>query len=209
MPKEVIHNLTETYNNKALERERASYAFWKQIEREHFLDYIREEKIHDLLEIGAGPGKDSLFFNESGIQTISTDISPEMVNLCLEKGLPARVMSFTDLTFKEESFSSVWAMNCLLHIPKEEIRKVLEGIKRVLKPEGLFYIGVYGGKDFEGVWAEDTYEPKRFFSFYENQAIKDLLSEFFTIEYFAIVTKEVVGGEYDFQSIIVRKKSGC
>lgn len=206
MPKEVIHNLTETYNSKALERERASYAFWKQIEREHFLNYIREEKIHDLLEIGAGTGKDSMFFSESGLQTISTDISPEMVKLCLEKGLTAQIMNFTDLTFREESFSSIWAMNCLLHIPKGEIRKVLEGIKRVLKPEGLFYIGIYGGKDFEGVWAEDTYEPKRFFSFYENQAIKELLSEFFAIEYFAIVPKEVVGGEYDFQSIIVRKK---
>lgn len=67
-------------------------------------------------------------------------------------------------------------------------------------------MGVYGGKDFEGIWAEDTYESKRFFSFYENQSIKELLSEFFTIEYFAIVPKEVVGGKYDFQSLILRKR---
>jgi cyclopropane fatty-acyl-phospholipid synthase-like methyltransferase len=128
-----------------------------------------------------------------------------MVEICINKGLPAKVMSFKDLTFPKNQFSSIWAMNCLLHVPKEELKEVLEGIKRVISQEGLFYLGVYGGKDFEGIWPEDTYHPKRFFSFYENQTLKELLAEFFTIEHFAIVPKEIVGGKYDFQSIILRK----
>lgn len=205
MMKGNINNLAEAYNNKALEREQSLYPEWKYLERERFLECIREEKKTDLLEIGAGTGKDSHFFTEAGLQTVSTDISTSMVEMCISKGLSAKVMSFKDLAFPEDRFSSVWAMNCLLHVPKEELREVLEGIKRVMRPEGLFYLGVYGGEDFEGIWSEDTYNPKRFFSFYENQSIQELLSEFFTIEYFAVVPKEIVGGKYDFQSIILRK----
>lgn len=203
--KKNINNLVKAYNNKAIERDRSPYPEWKRLERERFLEYIREEKKADLLEIGAGTGKDSQFFNEAGLQTVSTDISPSMVEICSSKGLVAKVMSFKDLAFPEDRFSSIWAMNCLLHVPKEELREVLEEIRRVMRPEGLFYLGVYGGEDFEGIWSEDTYNPKRFFSFYENQSIRELLSEFFTIEYFTIVPKEIVGGKYDFQSIILRK----
>jgi hypothetical protein len=29
-----------------------------------------------------------------------------------------------------------------------------------------FYLGMYGGKEYEGVWPEDEYEPERFFCFH-------------------------------------------
>lgn len=50
-----------------------------------FLDYIQSENVNSLLEVGAGPGKDSLFFKEKELNTFSTDISPEMIKLCKEK----------------------------------------------------------------------------------------------------------------------------
>jgi hypothetical protein len=54
----------------------------------------------------------------------------------------------------------------------------------VLKPTGLFYMGVYGGREFEGIWQEDFYTPKRFFSFYLDHRIQEVVSEFFEILYF-------------------------
>ena len=41
--------------------------------------------------------------------------------------------------------------------------KALENVCTVLKPAGLFYLGMYGGYDFEGIWDKDIYTPKRFF----------------------------------------------
>lgn len=200
----VNQNLTKSYNSKAAERDSFEQSDWKVNEREVFLKMIKKEKLHSFLEIGAGPGKDSLFFNEQGFSTISTDLSPEMVRLCKEKGLEAKVMSFANLEFPDHHFDSIWAMNCLLHVPKDQIRDVLTEIKRVLKPAGLFFMGVYGGEDSEGIWEDDFYTPKRFFSFFEDESIKKLVSEFFEIEYFNVVPKEVVGGKFHFQSIIVR-----
>ncbi|WP_430789644.1 class I SAM-dependent methyltransferase [Virgibacillus flavescens] len=197
-------NITDSYNKTAMERDKSKQQDWKKREREIFHATATKEGVHSLLEIGAGPGKDSLYFNEQGLETYSTDISPEMVRLCKDKGLPAGVMSFENLDFPNDQFDAVWAMNCLLHAPKNEIREVLKEIKRVLKPFGLFFMGVYGGQNSEGVWEDDFYEPKRFFSFYDDNTIQELLEEFFTIERFKVVPADVVGGSFAFQSIIVR-----
>lgn len=198
-------SITDSYNKNAIERDSYSVQDWKVKERENFLAYLKKDKCRNFLEIGAGPGKDSLYFKDQGIMTISTDISTEMVKLCKEKGLEAKVMDFANLDFLDNHFDSIWALNCLLHVSKEDIKKVLLEIKRVLKPSGLFYMGVYGGENHEGIWEEDSYTPKRFFSFFEDDSIKILLSEFFKIEYFHVVPKEKVGGPFHFQSIILRK----
>jgi ubiquinone/menaquinone biosynthesis C-methylase UbiE len=198
-------NLIESYNKKANVRNSAVESDWKVKEREIFCDYIKKEEVKSILEIGAGTGRDSLYFKEQGLNTFSTDISPEMVKLCREKGLSAKVMNFANLDFPDHNFDSIWALNCLLHVSKVDMRSVLTEIKRVLKPKGLFYMGVYGGENYEGVWKEDTYSPKRFFSFFDDTSLKKILSEFFSIEYFNVVPKEIIGGNYVFQSIILRK----
>mgnify|MGYP001488276998 CR=1 FL=1 len=197
--------LRESYDKKAIERDVNELQDWKLKEREVFLNHILHEKHQSILEIGAGPGKDSLYFKQQGLDTFSIDISPEMIKLCKEKGLNAEVMSFYDLDFPDDHFDAIYALNCLLHVPKSRIREVLKEIKRVQKPSGLFYLGVYGGENSEGIWEEDHYRPKRFFSFYDDDALMDLLSEFFFIEYFHIVPREIVGGKFHFQSVILRK----
>ena len=198
-------NLVDAYNKKASDRESAKLPKWKQDERELFFEHIKSESKKNLLEIGAGPGKDGLFFKKNGLDTFCIDISLEMIKLCRNKGLNAEVMSFEKMKFEDNHFDSVWAMNCLLHIPKHDIKNVLNEIKRALKPSGLFYMGVYDGKNSEGIWEKDIYEPPRFFSFFKNESLKELVSEIFTIESFRVVPAEIVGGDLDFQSLILRK----
>ncbi len=43
------------------------------------------------------------------------------------------------------------------------------------------------------------------FLFFQDDLIKRLLSELLAIEYFNIVPTEVVGGDYHFRSIVLRK----
>ncbi|MEC1521039.1 class I SAM-dependent methyltransferase [Neobacillus niacini] len=205
MEKSIQEKIADSYNQNAKERDLYILQDWKVNEREIFLGKLKTNKCLNLLEIGAGAGKDSLYFKEQGLITTSTDISPEMVKLCKEKGLNAKVMDFAHLAFPDDHFDSIWALNCLLHVSKKDIKNVLLEIRRVLKPSGIFYMGVYGGENHDGIWEEDSYTPKRFFSFFEDNSIKELLSEFFTIDYFHVVPKEIVGGPFHFQSIILIK----
>ncbi|GAF23495.1 methyltransferase [Bacillus sp. JCM 19047] len=198
--------LKEAYNKQAKYRDSAITDDWKTNEREGFLRVLQREKKTSLLEIGAGPGHDSLYFHQHGFHTFSTDLSPEMIAICKSKGLEAAEMSFYQLQFPDEQFDALYAFNCLLHVPKAELSEVLNELKRVIKPNGLFYLGVYGGRTSEGIWEEDVYEPKRFFSFYEHEPLQSLLSAFFSIESFNVIPSNVIGGDLAFQSIVLRKE---
>ena len=173
--------LITAYDRQAGERDAAARQPWKIQERDEFLQIIQKRKLHRLLEIGAGPGHDAKFFQDSGLEVTCIDLSPNMVALCKDKGLDAHVMDYSQITFPDQSFDAIWALNSLLHVPKTELLNVLAGIQRILRPDGLFYMGVYGRHNFEGIWQYDSYEPKRFFSFFEEATLKETLSQFFTI----------------------------
>ena len=102
------------------------------------------------------------------------------------------------------SFDAVFALNCLLHVPKKDLPQVLQAIRTLLKPDGLFYLGLYGGKEYEGTWPEDEYEPKRFFSFHTDDQIRKVVTGLFKLLYFKCIPLE---GERDFhfQSLILRR----
>jgi ubiquinone/menaquinone biosynthesis C-methylase UbiE len=62
-----------------------------------------------LLEVGAGTGQDSIFFQVNGLAVAATDLSPGMVESCRRKGLEAYVMDLKDLSFPAESFDAAYA----------------------------------------------------------------------------------------------------
>ncbi len=198
-------SLTEVYDKYAYTRDNDAVDWWKEQERARFLAQLKAENKQILLEIGAGTGRESLFFKENGIQPFAIDLSPAMIELCQQKGIEGAVMSFDNLTFPDASFDAVWSLNCLLHATKAALPGILEGIHRIIKPNGLFYLMMYGGMDFEGIWEKDYYEPKRFYNFYTNKAIQDLVSQVFVIEYFQPIViddnKKLVE-----QAMILRKR---
>ncbi len=154
----IIDSIRLTYDHNAAERDAAALADWKIAEREDFANLMRAEGKRSLLEIGAGPGHFSAYFRDLGLDVTCTDLSPEMVRLCRQKGLNAHVMDFHHLNFPPASFDAVFALNCLLHVPSVDLDRVLSSIHRVLRPGGLFFYGVYGGYLSEGVWPEDRLE---------------------------------------------------
>lgn len=196
--------LREFYDADAARRDNYDVHEWKQVERGRFLQELRTHGATRLLELGAGAGKDSLFFKEQGLQVMATDLSPEMIKRCQAKGLEAKVMNYRSLDFPAESVDAAYAFNSLLHTPKRELPDVLAGIREVLRPKGLFFMGVWGGTSFEGILEEDSFEPKRFFSFWEDRALLELAMSRFDLLYFRKLKVEASRG-YDFQSLILQK----
>src|SRR5262249_14164974 len=152
MNNELRNNLRESYNRKAQDRDRATIQAWKVEERLSFLWLLQQQHKRTLLELGAGAGQDGKLFQDHGLAGRCIDLSPAMVTLCRQKGLTASVMDVGNLQFPASSFEAVYALNCLLHLPKNELPTVLQAIATVLTPTGLLYIGVYGGYDQEGIW---------------------------------------------------------
>lgn len=176
-------NLLTTYNQHAEERnqEQEIPKIWKVEDRAKFFAQLQKAGKKTLLELGAGTGHDGRFFADAGLEVTCTDLSPEMVKLCQAKGLKAQVMDLLDLTFPAASFDAIWASNCLLHLPHQDLLQALQSIQHILKPEGLFHLRVYGGSRFEGVWEKDDYWPKRFYNFYPDAEIEAMMRTYFEI----------------------------
>jgi SAM-dependent methyltransferase len=200
----VTARLRAAYDRNADERERNTTETWKQDERSAFLARLQAEQRQTLLEIGSGPGKDSLYFQEQGLDVTCTDLSPAMVALCKQKGLRAYVRDFLHLEFPPDSFEAVYALNCLLHVPKCDLPAVLASIQQILLPGGLFFLGLWGGRDAEYVWEGDTYEPKRFFSLHLDDGIRAAVQPYFDEVSFKTLTAGP-NPELHFQRLILRR----
>ena len=206
MHNELRSHLRESYNRRAQARDSATTQAWKVEERRNFLWLLQQQHTRTLLELGAGTGRDGKFFQDHGLEVTCIDLSPAMVDLCRQKGLTAREMDFGALHFPASSFEAVYALNCLLHLPKHELPTVLQAIDTVLTPTGLFYMGVYGGYDHEGIWPEDTYEPRRFFAFYSDEHLQQAVTQVFDLLSFKRILLSGESGELHFQSVLLRKQ---
>ena len=112
------------------------------------------------------------------------------------------VMDACSLPIPDSSYDAVFSMNCLLHVPKSEFALAINEISRVLKPAGLFYLGIYGGNDIEEIYQQDTYEPPRFFSFWSDAALQDFLALVFKMLRFESI--ELDETDLHFQSLILQ-----
>jgi len=201
---EVVQHLRDAYNRSADDRSVSELAPWKLTERQRVLDMFCNHGVRHLLEVGAGTGKDAAFFRDHGLDVVCTDLSLEMVRHCQAKGLTAHAMNFLSLDFAPASFDAVYALNCLLHVPKRDLPAVLHRERLVLKPGGLCYIGVYGGPTWEGIAPFDWHDPKRFFTYYTDDDLLATVAPVFDIVAFEQIAIDS-SDEYHFQSLMLRK----
>ncbi|MEV4575007.1 class I SAM-dependent methyltransferase [Nonomuraea jabiensis] len=200
---DVIGPLRTAYDDGAQRRDAMNKAQWKLAEREAFLGRLQDGRCRRLLEIGAGTGQDSVYFQENGLEVVAVDLSPAMVALCREKGVEAHVMDFLSLDFAPGSFDAVYAMNCLLHVPNSDLPAVMEAIHTLMRPGGLFFLGVYGGGSLtgEGPFEEDDHRPPRFFSFRSDEQLQEYARKAFEVVDFHTVEAD----ELRFQSLTLRR----
>jgi SAM-dependent methyltransferase len=201
MTDDVTRILREAYDRRVEQRAMQPPPEWETAERDRFSEVVRQERVNTLLELGAATGADGAFFQAQGIDVVCVDLSPKMVEHCRARGLVAHVMDVADLRLPPSSFDAVYARNCLVHVPKSRLRAALRGIARVVKPGGLFYLGLYGGREFEGVPDKGAF--KRFFCHHTDEGLSSFVSEFFSVESFRHIPHGWDG--LHFQSLILRR----
>lgn len=200
-----LPDLILSYERVVDERDKFEITGWKKFQLQRFLDLLSAENKSRLIDIGSGTGNYALYFQGHGIEVTCVDLSPGNVERCKEKGLEAFVCDVRDLASLDQIFDAAFAMNSLLHIPRSQLSGTLSTINDTLSPVGLFYWGQYGGEQSEGIYNEDKYEPKRFFSLLDDDQIKEMASKVFNINDFTTVELED-NNSLHFQSLILRVK---
>jgi SAM-dependent methyltransferase len=202
---EVLGPLREAYDGGAAYRDGLTKEPWKLAERWTFVGRLAPGA--RLLEIGAGTGQDSAHFQQQGFAVVAADLSAAMVERCRAKGIEAHVMDFLHLDFPAGSFDAAFAMNCLLHVPNQDLPAVLAAVRAILKPGGLFFVGVYGANDgeesTEGPLGDDKHVPPRFFSWRTDQQLLAFAADarFEVVDFHPVDS----GRGYRFQSLTLRR----
>lgn len=159
----------DTYNKMAKEYDDETVDFWERFPRT-FLDKLIELSGKKIINVGSGPGRDGLLLQQAGKDVICVDASEAMVRLSSERGLQSVLAEFDNLPFEDSSFDGVWSYTALLHIPKKSVGTPLEEISRVLKPSGMFALGLIEG-DTEEYKENSGVDMTRWFSFYQKDEV--------------------------------------
>jgi SAM-dependent methyltransferase len=203
----IMARLRLSYNQKMAEwRDKREMDDWKIAVRQQFLSLLQQEGKMTLLEVGAGTGQDSLFFQNAGLDVICTDLSPAMVEFCRQKGLKAYQMDFLSLTFPPASFDAIYAMYCLLHVPTQTLPTVLQKLRDLLRPGGLFFLCVFGGTEQEGPHEDDQHEPPRFYAHHTDAFMQSVTAPYF--ECISFLTMPLPGSIWHVQAMTLRRKEG-
>lgn len=145
----------------------------------------------NILELGAGNGRDSRFFAKNGFDIISTDFSEAACNLNdslipddLKSRITIRRLDMTrDFPFPNVFFDIVYAHLCLHYFEATVTSAIINKVHKVLKPEGIFAFMVNSTSDPEygqGPCLEKAYyqigeDTKRYFNI---ESAKKLVSGF-------------------------------
>lgn len=123
-----------------------------------------------ILDFGCGAGRDTKYFLSHGYQVDAIDGSEQLCRIASEyTGIKVRQMLFQELDEKEK-YDGIWACASILHLPKKQLREVLENMYAALKSEGWIYTSFkYGG--FEGE------RNGRYFTDFTTDTFKDFIHD--------------------------------
>lgn len=123
-----------------------------------------------VLDIGCGPGFDSLGLSERGLAVLGLDLTRAMLDVArMRQGVRALVQGDSrSLPFAIGSFAGVWASASLLHLPKSQVSEALREVARVLGDGGVFYSAMKEGDrdEFDTPAAGAAVTSPRFFAHY-------------------------------------------
>ncbi len=101
-----------------------------------FLDVVKPKKNEKILEIGCNDGSLLNVMNRYGSNCYGIDVNKDIINKSNNPNL--KVMSATNLKFKDNSFDKIYTSHTLEHI--KDVKKVFKEVNRVLKEGGEFII---------------------------------------------------------------------
>lgn len=129
------------------------------------------------LDIGCGYGRDCNFFSSQGFQSYGVDLSVKMIEAAREFDPKTnfQIMDMMSLDFDSDFFNGIWCNAALLHLKKADAIIALNEFKRVLKNDGILFLGLKAGEG-EKYIEDDRYGGvQKFYSYYSQPEIENLL----------------------------------
>ncbi|MBJ7932524.1 SAM-dependent methyltransferase [Bacillus toyonensis] len=128
---------------------------------ENLVNYFEKKLLNPgkVLELGCGPGRNTIYFAEKGCLVDAVDLSQESIQWATERAKEKNVHvnfiynNIFDLQIEEGTYDIVYDSGCFHHIAPHRRMNYINLVKKALKPGGYFAItcfvqgGELGGAD--------------------------------------------------------------
>ena len=157
------------------------------------LNFLKEKKINNIIELGAGLGRDSIFFAKNNIKIQALDYSSsgiEIINHKIKKDNLSNYISTKlfdvreKLPFKDNSIDACYShMLYCMALTTKDLEKLNNEIHRILKPNGLniYTVRHINDGDYKNGKhiGEDLYENDGFIvHYFSEEKVNSLLNGF-------------------------------
>jgi len=183
-------------------------------------DRLGAEGRRQVLDVGCGTGRHTLYLAARGFDVTATDNSPKAISVCKENlakaGLWARLVEcdMTELPFADGYFDGVIAAHVIHHTRRATLEQIISLITARLAPGGLFIWATpttrhrhYGhGIELEpNTWVSPEHEDGIPHHYCTEQEVRELLADY---EIETMYEHEYVrdGGTYTHWRILARKR---
>ena len=149
---------------------------WKSIDKEIlilFKQYLKEDSVSDMWDLGCGPGKTSRFFAERGFKVVSVDSSRAMIKIARKWNynnnidyIKTSIEQF--LGGRSKNKLGILCLFSLIHYSKKDSKQILKSIFEKCKSGSLILLGVQLGKD-EIIQSPITKRPISIFGWGKNE----------------------------------------
>jgi SAM-dependent methyltransferase len=109
-----------------------------------------------ILDLGCGPGRDLVAFKAQNQTVIGLDATPAFVEMARKvSGCEVWQQSFLNLDLPPNTFDGIFANASLIHVPRQEMVRVLQDLWRSLIINGVIIMSM-GRGDWEGYTARNS-----------------------------------------------------
>jgi ubiquinone/menaquinone biosynthesis C-methylase UbiE len=169
------------------------FGLTQSLSAEKSLKLFKEKKIDKIVEIGAGLGRDSIFFAKNSINTIALDYSLSGIKVINQKIKKNNLSNFIStklfdvrkkLPFEDNSIEACYShMLYCMAMTTKDLKKLNNEIHRILKPGGIniYTVRHTNDGDFKnGIHiGEDLYENDGFIvHYFSEEKVSSLLNGF-------------------------------
>mgnify|MGYP001441195519 FL=1 len=169
------------------------FGLTQSLSAEKSLKLFKEKKIDKIIEIGAGLGRDTVFFAKNSINTIALDYSLSGIKVINQKIKKNNLSNFIStklfdvrkkLPFEDNSIEACYShMLYCMAMTTKDLKKLNNEIHRILKPGGIniYTVRHTNDGDFKnGIHiGEDLYENDGFIvHYFSEEKVSSLLNGF-------------------------------